>query len=161
VDKLIVDPQLDDELRQRICKELYAGKKIAAVKLYREASQASLADAKRGVDKIEAEVRLSAPDLFVHPQVSSTLGCVHGLVLFAVGITMIWYMWWSGGGSSGVPKANAQRAIHGAVLILFCCNAFIHCTQPKKRWQNWLGILMSITMILLQVEAIYKSFHSS
>jgi ribosomal protein L7/L12 len=50
-----------------ITEALFAGKKIVAIKLYREQTKAGLADAKRAVEEIEAQLRLSAPGLFVSP----------------------------------------------------------------------------------------------
>ena len=43
---------------------MFARRKIQAVKLYRETAQVGLAEAKREVEKLEAELRKAAPERF-------------------------------------------------------------------------------------------------
>jgi ribosomal protein L7/L12 len=47
-----------------IREALFASQKIQAIKLYREQTKVGLAEAKKAVEKIEAQLRLSAPGLF-------------------------------------------------------------------------------------------------
>lgn len=54
-----------------IAEALFRGEKIAAIKLYREQTQAGLAEAKRAVEEIEKSLRVSAPGLFTKPAFSS------------------------------------------------------------------------------------------
>jgi ribosomal protein L7/L12 len=65
-----------------INEAIFAGKKIAAIKLYREWTQSGLAEAKRAVEEIEEQLRASAPGLFAKPPAKQ--GC-----LFAIGIIVI------------------------------------------------------------------------
>jgi ribosomal protein L7/L12 len=53
-----------------IAETLFRGEKIAAIKLYREQTQAGLAEAKRAVEEIEKNLRASAPGLFAKPAFS-------------------------------------------------------------------------------------------
>lgn len=54
---VVIGPSVskEDRLRQKIVELLAADKKISAIKLYREQTGASLADAKTAVEKIQAE----------------------------------------------------------------------------------------------------------
>jgi len=60
-----------------IHEAIFAGKKIVAIKLYREQTKVGLAEAKRAVEEIEKQLRAAAPGLFSKPQAGQ--GC-----LFAV-----------------------------------------------------------------------------
>jgi ribosomal protein L7/L12 len=56
-----------------IKEALFSGRKIEAIKLYREATDAGLAEAKTAVEKIEAELRASSPEKFTAP--TAKKGC--------------------------------------------------------------------------------------
>ncbi len=75
--------------------ELFAGRKIQAIKLYRDATRVGLAEAKSAVDAIEAQLRQSQPTSFRHAQ-SGTGGCVTKLllllILLAVGGFVVYLM---------------------------------------------------------------------
>ena len=47
-----------------IKEAIFSGQKITAIKLYREATGAGLADAKNAVEQIEAELRVASPEKF-------------------------------------------------------------------------------------------------
>jgi hypothetical protein len=51
--------------RQEIEKEIFAGRKISAIKLYREVTGVELADAKNAVDDMEVDLRRQYPERFV------------------------------------------------------------------------------------------------
>jgi len=79
----------DDQLR-RISEELSAGRKIAAIKIYREATGSQLVDAKVEVEKIEAVLREKAPERFARKT-----GCMRVLVcgaLLLTGVVTAWLM---------------------------------------------------------------------
>jgi hypothetical protein len=59
---------------------LFNGNKIAAIKIYRQDTGSSLADAKDAVEKLEAELRAASPEKFTAPPRSK--GCGGCLVLF-------------------------------------------------------------------------------
>ncbi len=67
------------EEMQQISDALYAGRKIEAIKLYREASGKDLKDSKEFVESLESKLREETPDKFAHPPGKS--GCLVVLVL--------------------------------------------------------------------------------
>ena len=56
---------LDDQQRQAIETAIFAGRKIEAIKLYREAARVGLAEAKRAVEDLEADLRRRSPENFI------------------------------------------------------------------------------------------------
>ncbi len=71
------------ETLERIKELLYAGRKIEAVKVYRDARGVGLKEAKEDVERLEAELREREPEKFkVGP---AGKGCM-GFVLLAGGI---------------------------------------------------------------------------
>lgn len=69
-----------------INEAIFAGKKIVAIKLYREQTKAGLAEAKRAVEEIEKQLRSSAPGLFSKPV---SKGCFAAICfLFGVGVVL-------------------------------------------------------------------------
>ncbi|MBI5395245.1 MAG: ribosomal protein L7/L12 [Verrucomicrobia bacterium] len=63
-----------------IIDALYGGRKIEAIKLYREATGAGLAESKGFVEKLEAELRAQHPDKFKTPPGGK--GCAVGAGVF-------------------------------------------------------------------------------
>jgi len=70
-----------------INEAVFAGKKIQAIKLYREQTHTGLAEAKRAVEEIEKQLRLSAPGLFTAP---ASKGCLVSLVAFTLTGAALW-----------------------------------------------------------------------
>jgi ribosomal protein L7/L12 len=70
----------EDETSQ-IKEAILSGQKIQAIKLYREQTRAGLAEAKDAVEKLEAELRASAPEQFTKPEKK---GCTAVLLACAV-----------------------------------------------------------------------------
>lgn len=68
-----------DAERQSIETDLLAGRKIAAIKTYREATGAGLKEAKDAVEAMEAELRASSAGRFVAP--AGKAGCLPMLLL--------------------------------------------------------------------------------
>jgi hypothetical protein len=66
-----------------IQQELFAGRKIQAIKLYRQAAGVDLKNAKDAMDAYERKLREQAPDRFTAPPAKA--GCVSVILLF-VGI---------------------------------------------------------------------------
>jgi hypothetical protein len=71
---------LTDQQRNQIESAIFAGRKIEAIKLYREAAGGELADAKRAVEDLEVDLRRSQPDRFV----KSSRSCVVVLACYAL-----------------------------------------------------------------------------
>jgi CHASE3 domain sensor protein len=70
---------LNDEQLRQINEELLARRKIAAIKIYREATGCQLVDAKQEVEKIEAVLRQKEPERFARKS-----GCMGVLVFCAL-----------------------------------------------------------------------------
>ena len=72
------------EVAQQIAELLYAGQKIAAIKLYRQHSGRDLMDSKAFVDSLEAELRAKDPTRFAHPVGGK--GCAGAAAVLLVGV---------------------------------------------------------------------------
>ena len=74
-----------------IKEALFRGQRIEAIKLYREATDVGLAEAKTAVEKMEAELRASSPEKF---NASTTKkGCLGVLVaMFVVAVAAILWL---------------------------------------------------------------------
>lgn len=68
---------LSDAQLDQVHSELFAGRKIQAIKIYREATGTDLKTAKDTVEAIDAELRTQHPDRFQ----SSKSGCMTILLL--------------------------------------------------------------------------------
>jgi len=73
-----------------IKEALFGGRKIEAIKLYREVTGTGLAEAKPAVEKIEAELRASSPDKFTAAPAGK--GCF-GMVILACAVVGV-VAWW-------------------------------------------------------------------
>lgn len=76
---------ISDEDVERIRAAIFAGRKIEAIKLYRECTGKGLKEAKDFVEALEAELRRLAPDQFTAPPAGK--GCaviVVGIIVFIV-----------------------------------------------------------------------------
>jgi hypothetical protein len=69
--------ELSQQEIQQINEDLFAGRKIAAIKTYREATECDLKDAKDFIDQLETQLRTQYPDKFTKLPISK--GC---LILF-------------------------------------------------------------------------------
>ena len=85
-------PLPEDQLA-KIKEALFQGRKIDAIKLYRNVDPAAaLADAKAAVEAMEAELRKSSPEKFSAPA-SSGKGCLGvAMALCAVVVAAIWWI---------------------------------------------------------------------
>ena len=73
---------LTEEQWKPIDAEIFTGRKIRAIKLYREVTGAGLKDAKDVIDERDAALRNSLPSSFQTP---ARTGCL-GVILLAVGL---------------------------------------------------------------------------
>jgi len=79
---------LTQEQITAVTDAIFAGQKIGAIKLHREATNTSLVEAKEFVEKLEAELRLQYPDRFtVGPQVQPKI-MIAISVAIAIGIAI-------------------------------------------------------------------------
>ncbi len=75
-----------EETSKRVREDLFAGNKIKAVKFYCEQTGVGLKEAKDAVEKLEAELRASSPEMFAKPPAAGGCGltvlCALGVVLW-------------------------------------------------------------------------------
>jgi hypothetical protein len=81
----IADPELS-----LIKDALFQGQKIEAIKRYRKATGAGLAEAKEAVEKLEQELRTSAPDKFSAP--AGKQGCLSVVMICVVACVLSWLL---------------------------------------------------------------------
>jgi hypothetical protein len=62
-----VHPDLSEEQIEQINEALFAGQKIAAIKIYREATSQGLKDSKEFIEAVEARLRQEMPEKFTRP----------------------------------------------------------------------------------------------
>lgn len=76
-------PQIPQDTLKEIHDALFAGKKIQAIKHFREATGQGLAESKTAVEAIDAELRAANPDKFL----AQRNGCLGMLVLTTLLLT--------------------------------------------------------------------------
>ena len=76
---------LDDQNRQAIENSIFAGRKIEAIKLFREATGTGLAEAKHAVEDLEVDLRRGSPEKFIAS--TARKGCAGVLVCVALVVT--------------------------------------------------------------------------
>ena len=74
--------ELNPQQWQAITAEIFAGNKIAAIKLYREATGAGLKEAKDAVEGMEADLRQREPNKFAKSAGKS--GCMSVVAVMAL-----------------------------------------------------------------------------
>ena len=73
---------LNDLNRQAVENAIFAGRKIEAIKLYREATGEGLAEARRAVEDMELDLRRRSPEHFIAS--ANKKGCTGVLVCVAL-----------------------------------------------------------------------------
>lgn len=85
--------QIPPDQAAAIQDALFRGRKIEAIKLYRESRSVGLAEAKSEVDKLEARLRQESPDRFqAAPAGKGCLGITVGVVLLVAGATVLLWL---------------------------------------------------------------------
>lgn len=80
---------LPDDQRSALSELIFQQRKIEAIKLYRESTQAGLAEAKEAIDALEASLRKDFPGKFVAtPKGKGCFGVAAMLCL--VGAAVVW-----------------------------------------------------------------------
>ncbi|MFC1743037.1 ribosomal protein L7/L12 [Candidatus Riflebacteria bacterium] len=82
---------LDSEKRNEIMSEIFAGRKVAAIKIYRDVTGQGLKEAKEFVDGLQAELQKKHPQKFSTPQGSGCGGAVSILFLCTVIICSLFF----------------------------------------------------------------------
>lgn len=83
------DPQPHDELTP-IENAILAGRKLEAIKLYRETTFTGLVEAKAAVEDMEARLRIEAPERFA--KVPGKSGCTVTVGLFGTVCVTAWLL---------------------------------------------------------------------
>ncbi len=73
--------EIPADIAQEIAEQLYAGRKIQAIKLYRDRTGQGLKESKEFIESLEAELRTREPNRFVKAQGK---GCAAVLALLLV-----------------------------------------------------------------------------
>ena len=76
-----------------IKEAIYRGRKIEAIRIYRESARVQLIDAKAAVDKLEEELRAARPENFMRPE---RRGCL-GVIVAGLALAVLIVMWVRGG----------------------------------------------------------------
>ena len=71
---------LTDEVREQIKEAIFAGRKIEAIKLYREATGLGLKEAKEFIDKLQKALQKDSPEKFT---AQSASGCASSFICLA------------------------------------------------------------------------------
>lgn len=77
---------ISDEQWQPIDNEIFAGRKIQAIKLYREAIQTDLKTAKDAVDQRDRDLRAASPEAFKTPAGKGCMSCLMLVLVVAVAL---------------------------------------------------------------------------
>jgi len=78
------------EMARQIANCLYAGRKIEAIKLYRDHSGKGLKESKDFIEALDTELRGKEPERFTAPPATNGKGClVLGFIVLAVIIFII------------------------------------------------------------------------
>jgi hypothetical protein len=84
---------LTQEQIAAVTNAIFIGQKIGAIKLYREATNASLVEAKEFVEKLEVELRLQYPEKFTSAPPSQSMPVLALLaVAVAIGIAAVLFL---------------------------------------------------------------------
>lgn len=77
---------LSEETMTQLSDALEKGRKIDAIKLYREATGLGLKDAKDAVEKLHADLHQKYPDTFPAPSKSAGCGSSAALLVLSLGL---------------------------------------------------------------------------
>jgi hypothetical protein len=108
---------LTPEQTDAITNAVFAGRKIEAIKLYREAADVELVEAKQFVERLEEELRARHPDRFATaPNKKGCLVAVAMVVAMAIGFLLAAMGWGCGGAMPARSDlAPGGGAFHSAV----------------------------------------------
>ncbi len=78
---------LSEEQVQRISAAVFAGRKIEAIKIYREGTGVGLKDAKDFIEALEARLRHDSPEKFSGPPRGA--GCSSTAAMLIIGLSVL------------------------------------------------------------------------
>jgi hypothetical protein len=82
-----------DPKHEQICDALFQGRKIEAIKLYRQLTDVGLKEAKDFIEALEARLKRDQPERFKTSPAATPSGCTTALVLLT-GILLIAALFW-------------------------------------------------------------------
>jgi len=85
-----MNKQIPENALAPIKEAIFQGRKIEAIKLYREQTDEGLAEAKTAVEELEVELRKSSPNLFSAKPAGK--GCM-GVVMVVCAIATVVVLW--------------------------------------------------------------------
>jgi len=136
---------LPTEIREKIETCLFAGQKIGAVKLYRDATPGSLAEAKAAMDELESQLRAEFPTRFtkvVVPIPMTILMILTAVLVMIVGSLRLW----ATHTGDVAAQARYQHSLSGVFPVMTAVSTCIYSLQPRMRLAM---ILMFIATIFL------------
>lgn len=143
---------LSPETLRKIEDCLFAGQKVAAVKLYRDATESGLAEAKSAVDATELNLRAEFPNKFTMVAVPWPMN----LLLMLCGISMMTLggmKIWATHTGDVAAQGRYQHALSLSLLLMCCVSMCIHSLTPKRRW---LVILLFFATVFLYVALAFR-----
>jgi ribosomal protein L7/L12 len=84
-----MDSELSGEQIDKINAAIFAGRKIEAIKLYREHADCGLKEAKEFVETLQAQLREQMPEKFT---ASSQSGCTVSSAMLLVAVGVVFYL---------------------------------------------------------------------
>lgn len=81
--------EVSPEQNEAICQAIYAGRKIEAIKLYREATGKGLKESKEFIEAVTDRLREQSPEKFAAPQG----GSCGATVLLLVVVSILIFFW--------------------------------------------------------------------
>jgi len=143
---------LSSDAQRLIHEALYQGNKIAAIKYYREAANVGLAEAKRAVEQMEAELRVQTPTQFAQPAIP--LGLSATLILVAIGMIPLAITVIVTGGGQGVEGHRYTLAL-GIVLSMFIVlQGSIASFNPKRHTMAYILLGLGVVLMALTVARV-------
>jgi flagellar biosynthesis/type III secretory pathway ATPase len=86
-------PSLPDDQVQQIMAAVFAGRKIEAIKIYRQGTKASLSDAVQFINALEARLRQESPEKFTVPPASGCAKNTAALVALGISVYVLARYW--------------------------------------------------------------------
>jgi hypothetical protein len=84
-----MDNSMSDDDVQQIMEAVFAGRKILAIKLYRQATKSSLLDAKNFVEALETRLRDESPEKFSMPPGKAGCSQTAGILISMVAVVYV------------------------------------------------------------------------
>lgn len=148
---------LTPECRAQIEGQLFAGSKIAAIKLYRAATNTGLAEAKAAVDHIEQGLRAASPERFQHPPVTAASGGAGCAVFLASIVVCALAVRLSMTETGSAEHSRYELAMTSALLVMMAYQSAAMLQTPRRRALGF--ALMFVTFFLLAA-MIFRIFRS-